>query len=87
MSEFNYDRSLQSLIAEGKPSLSLFPDGSDEADGAMAYARWTLRDGSYWSRLVMANHLLRPPEFNTLCYRISYTLNERPLGTTGPEDS
>ena len=35
----------------------------------------------------MANHKLRPPEFNTLCYRMSNTLNERPLGTSGADDS
>ena len=35
----------------------------------------------------MANHRLTPPEFNTLCYRISNTLNERPLGTSGADDS
>ena len=63
-SELKYDKCLRPLDAEGKPSLILFSDGSDKAFGAVAYARWELRDGSYWSKLIMANHKLRPPEFN-----------------------
>ena len=60
LSELKYDRCLRPPDAEGKPSLILFSDGSDEAYGAVAYALWKLRDGSYWSRLIMAKNRIAP---------------------------
>ena len=39
---------------EGLPILVIFSDGSLLAFGAVAYIRWKLKDGGYWTRIIMA---------------------------------
>ena len=38
----------------GDPILVIFSDGSQNAYGAVAYIRWKLPTGGYWTRLIMA---------------------------------
>ena len=45
---------------EGLPMLIIFSDGSISAYGAAAYIRWEMRDGSFWSRLIMAKSKIAP---------------------------
>ena len=45
---------------DGLPIIIIFSDGSISACGAAAYIRWTLKDGSYWSRLIMAKSKIKP---------------------------
>ena len=44
----------------GLPSLVVFSDGSAVAYGAVAYIRWQLRKGGFWSRLIMAKGKIAP---------------------------
>ena len=44
----------------GPPSLVVFSDGSALAYGAVAYIRWQLRRGGYWTRLIMAKGKIAP---------------------------
>ena len=44
----------------GLPSLVVFTDGSAMAFGAVAYIRWQLTGGSFWTRLVMAKGKIAP---------------------------
>ena len=39
---------------EEKPTLEFFSDGPASAFGAVAYIRWRLKSGKFWSRLIMA---------------------------------
>ena len=45
---------------EGLPMLVIFSDGSISAYGVAAYIRWQMKDGSFWSRLIMAKSKLAP---------------------------
>ena len=38
----------------GDPELVIFSDGSCLAFGAVAYIRWELEGGGYWTELIMA---------------------------------
>ena len=44
----------------GLPSLVIFSDGSKLAFGAVAYIRWQLKSGGYWSRFLMAKCKIAP---------------------------
>ncbi len=44
----------------GLPILVIFSDGSTLAFGAVAYIRWTLASGGYWSRIIMAKGKIGP---------------------------
>ena len=44
----------------GLPSLVIFTDGSVSAYGAVAYIRWKLSSGQFWSRLIMAKGKIGP---------------------------
>ena len=59
-SEIPFSRCLTPPDAVGKPSLVLFPDGSEIAYGAAAYIRWELSDGGFWCRLIMAKSRIAP---------------------------
>ena len=45
---------------DGLPILVVFSDGSLSAYGVAAYIRWALKDGSFWSRLIMAKSKIAP---------------------------
>ena len=45
---------------EGLPVLVVFTDGAALAFGAVAYIRWKLVSGGYWSRLIMAKGKIAP---------------------------
>ena len=38
---------------DGLPVLIIFSDGSAKAYGAVAYIRWKLKNGKFWSRMIM----------------------------------
>ena len=44
----------------GKPDLVVFSDGSVLAFGAVAYVRWLLESGEYWTALVMSKSKVAP---------------------------
>ena len=46
--------------ANEQPMLIIFSDGSSNAFGACAYARWKLNDGRYSCRLILSKHRLAP---------------------------
>ena len=46
----------------GLPSLVVFCDGAALAFGAAAYIRWELKQGGFWSRLIMAKCRISPKE-------------------------
>ena len=54
----------RSLWPEGEveelPILIVFSDGSISAYGVAAYIRWKMKDGSFWSRLIMAKSKIAP---------------------------
>ena len=56
----SFQRALTPQDAVGKPSLIVFSDGSENAYGAVAYARWKMEDGSYEARLVMSKSRVAP---------------------------
>ena len=45
---------------DGLPMLIIFSDGSTLAFGAVAYIRWKLKAGGYWTRIVMAKSKIAP---------------------------
>ncbi|KAL9953949.1 hypothetical protein ACROYT_G041431 [Oculina patagonica] len=49
-----------SNVASHQPVLIIFSDGSDNSYGACAYARWSLPEGKYDSRLIMSKNRLAP---------------------------
>ena len=56
----SFDRSIKPEKAVNDPVLVIFSDGSGEAHGAAAYARWQLEDQSYSSFLIMAKNQIAP---------------------------
>ena len=44
----------------GLPSLVVFSDGSQVAFGAVAYIRWQLEKGGYWTQIIMAKNRIAP---------------------------
>ena len=44
----------------GKPELIVFSDGSILAFGTVAYIRWKLDTGSWWTNLIMAKSKIAP---------------------------
>ena len=44
----------------GLPALVIFSDGAALAYGAVAYIRWRLKKGGFWSRLIMAKCKIAP---------------------------
>lgn len=46
--------------AVGDPVLVIFSDGSGDAYGAVAYARWKIEDGTYEARLITSKNRIAP---------------------------
>ena len=44
----------------GKPDLIVFSDGSIIAFGSVAYVRWKLHSGGWWTALVMSKSKIAP---------------------------
>ena len=44
----------------GKPELILFSDGSVIAFGAVGYIRWKMRDGTWWTNLILSKSKIAP---------------------------
>ena len=55
-----FQRCVKPKDAVGNPWLILLSDGSEIAYGCMAYARWTCKDGSVVTRLLMAKSRIGP---------------------------
>ena len=61
LSELNFPRSIwPDAEVVGLPMLIVFSDGAAFAFGAVAYVRWKLKDGKYWTRLIMAKSKIAP---------------------------
>ena len=60
MEDHKFSRYLKPKDAVGDPTLVIFSDGSKVAYGCAAYIRWTLVDGSFWCRLVLAKCRIAP---------------------------
>ena len=58
--KLKYDRCVTPEGAVGKPDLILFSDGSQVAYGCAAYIRWTLSDGTYFCKLLLAKCCIAP---------------------------
>ena len=61
LGEVEFERSLwpeEEVV--GLPILVIFSDGSVLAFGAVAYIRWTLASGGFWSRIIMAKGKIAP---------------------------
>ena len=58
--KLKYDRCVTPEGAVGKPDLILFSDGSQVAYGCAAYIRWTLSDGTYFCKLLLAKCRIAP---------------------------
>ena len=60
LEQLRFPRCLQPKDAIGRPWLIILSDGSDLAFGYAAYIRWSLQDGTYWCRLIMAKCRIAP---------------------------
>ena len=58
--QLRFDRCVKPRRAVGNPMLVLLSDGSEIAYGCAAYIRWTLDDGSFWCRLLLAKCRIAP---------------------------
>ena len=58
--KLQFERSISPKDSEGKPTLIVFSDGSADAYGAVAYARWKVKDGGFKSRLIAAKSRMAP---------------------------
>ena len=61
LTDLKFQRSLwPDAEVEGLPMLIIFSDGSAQAFGAVAYIRWKLKEGGYWTRIIMAKCKIAP---------------------------
>ena len=60
LEQLRFPRCLRPEDAIGRPWLVILSDGSDLAYGYAAYIRWTLQDGTFWCRLIMAKCRIAP---------------------------
>ena len=60
LEQSRYSRCLRPKDAVGRPWLIILSDGSDLAYGYAAYIRWSLLNGEYWCRLIMAKCRIAP---------------------------
>lgn len=60
MEEIEFKRCLKPAQAIGDPVLVTFSDGSEDAYGTCAYARWEIAGGGYQSRLMASKNRLSP---------------------------
>ena len=59
--EVEFPRSLwPEKEVKGLPMLIVFSDGSLKAYGAVAYIRWELQEGGFWTQLIMAKSKIAP---------------------------
>ena len=67
LSQVEFSRSLwPAEEVVGLPSLIVFSDGSALAFGAVAYIRWELAGGGFWTRLIMAKCKVGPKRILTI---------------------
>ena len=67
LQEISFKRSLwpeEEVI--GLPTLVIFSDGSKFAFGAVAYIRWQLAAGGFWTRLIMAKGKIAPKNIRSI---------------------
>ena len=60
LSKLSFNRSFKPQNTVGKPQLVIFSDGAKNAYGAVAYARWKLKDGRIECRLISAKNRVAP---------------------------
>ena len=60
LKHITFERSTKPSDTVGDPILVVFSDGSGEAYGAVAYARWQLEDHTYGARLLTAKNRIAP---------------------------
>lgn len=60
MQDIKFRRCIKPRDAIGDPSLVMFSDGSDQAYGTCAYARWQLANGKFASNLIAAKSRVTP---------------------------
>ena len=61
LEEIEFSRSLwPKEDVYGKPELIMFSDGSIVAFGTVAYVRWKLQSGKWWTTLVMCKSKIAP---------------------------
>ena len=60
VNDVEFNRSITPNDAEGKPVLVMFSDGSEEAYGAVGYARWKSINGGFVCRLIMSKTRMAP---------------------------
>ena len=61
-----FPRSVKPEGAIGNPSLIVFSDGSNDAYGTCAYARWKLDNGNFVCRLIGAKSRVAPLKRQTI---------------------
>ena len=49
-----------------EPSLVMFSDASEQAYGACGYARWSMTDGTFQSRLLLSKNKIAPAKKLTM---------------------
>ena len=55
-----FPRCIKPSNAIGDPTLVIFSDGSGDAYGAVAYARWMTKDGTYKAQLIASKNRIAP---------------------------
>lgn len=60
INDLRYDRCVTPEGTVGNPELVILSDGSETAYGCAAYIRWTLKDGKFWCRLLLAKSRIAP---------------------------
>ena len=58
--DISFPRCFQPRMCLGKPILVVYDDGSKEAFGACAYARWEVNPKCFWACLIMAKNRVSP---------------------------
>ena len=60
LKEVEFPRCIKPSNAIGDPTLVIFSDGSGDAYGAVAYARWMTKDGTYKAQLIASKNRIAP---------------------------
>ena len=60
MQNISFPRCIKPADAIGNPLLIIFSDGSNDAFGACAYARWEKLDGTFSSHLIASKNRITP---------------------------
>ena len=64
--KLTFARCLRPRVSIGEPVLVVYDDGSKEAFGACAYARWEVGGNCFWARLIMAKNRIGPARIITI---------------------